>query len=127
MTEKHLVSVIIPTKNSESTIGKCLESVVNQTYRNVEIIVVDGFSRDGTQKIAESNGAKVVETGAERSEARNIGAKKSRGAFLFFVDSDMELDSSVIAECVKKAYEGNDAVIIPEVSVGEGFWRDARL
>ncbi|MFQ5821146.1 MAG: glycosyltransferase [Candidatus Heimdallarchaeota archaeon] len=122
MTDKSLVSVIIPTKNSEATIKKCLESIKNQTYPNIEIIVVDSFSRDKTKKIAENYGARLIEINAKRSEARNIGAERARGEFIFFIDSDMELDCNVIEECVKKVREGYDAVISPEISVGEGFW-----
>jgi len=119
---KPLISIIIPTKDSDATIRKCLESILNQTYANIELIVVDSYSRDETRKIAENYGAAVFETDAERSQARNIGARKSLGDFVFFIDSDMQLDSSVVAECVKKTREGNKAVIVPEVSVGEGFW-----
>jgi glycosyltransferase involved in cell wall biosynthesis len=122
MVKNPLVSVIIPTKNSEETIGKCLESIKNQTYYNIEVIVVDGFSKDGTKKIAESHSLNVIQSNAARSKARNIGAGKARGRLVLFVDSDMELESSVVNECVMKIKEGYDGIIIPEVSVGEGFW-----
>ena len=118
---KPLVSVIVPTKNSEATIGKCLESVKNQTYPNIEIIVVDCFSKDRTRKIAADHKARIFDNRAKRSEARNIGAEKARGDLVVFVDSDMELDSSVVVKCVKKIREKHDGVIIPEISVGQGF------
>ena len=122
MKDKPLVSVIVPTKNSDATIGKCLESISTQTWPNIEIIVVDCFSKDKTRKITEDYGARIFESGVKRSEARNMGAEKARGDLVFFVDSDMELGSSVIDECVKKIREEYDGVVIPEVSVGEGFW-----
>lgn len=122
ITGNPLFSVIVPTKNSERTIEKCLKSIKNQTYRNVEIIVIDRFSTDKTGKVAENYGAMIVFTNAERSKARNVGAKKAKGELLFFVDSDMELDSNVIGECVEKVGAGYPAVIIPEVSIGRGFW-----
>jgi glycosyltransferase involved in cell wall biosynthesis len=122
MTKAPVISIIIPTKDSETTIDRCLKSVKNQTYSNIEVIVVDGFSKDGTRKIAEGHGVKILESGARRSKARNIGAEKARGRFLLFVDSDMELDSCVVDECVEKIKEGYNGVIIPEISVGEGFW-----
>ena len=117
-----LVSVIIPTKNSEVTIEKCLQSIKTQTYPNIEIIVVNSSSRDKTKNIAEDYGVTVIEIDAKRSEARNSGAEKTRGSLVLFVDSDMELDSSVINECIRKIAEGYDGVIIPEISFGEGFW-----
>lgn len=122
MIDKPLVSVIIPTKNSEATIEKCLRSIRNQTYPDVEIIVVDSFSADKTRKIAGNHGAKIVLINAKRSRARNIGAEKAKGEAIFFIDSDMELDSTVIEDCVKKVREEYHAAIVPEVSVGVGFW-----
>jgi glycosyltransferase involved in cell wall biosynthesis len=122
MKDKPLVSVIVPTKNSDATIGKCLESISTQTWPNIEIIVVDCFSKDKTRKITEDYGARIFESGVKRSEARNMGAEKARGDLVFFVDSDIELGYSVIDECVKKIREEYDGVVIPEVSVGEGFW-----
>jgi glycosyltransferase involved in cell wall biosynthesis len=122
MTNNPLVSVIIPTKNSGTTIGKCLRSIRNQTYTNFEIVVIDSFSTDKTRKIAENYGAKIILINAKRSKARNVGARKANGEVIVFIDSDMELDSNVIAECINKIRQRYHAVIIPEVSVGQGFW-----
>jgi len=121
-----LVSLIIPTKNSEETIGTCLKSVREQTYPNIEVVVVDSYSSDGTREIAEKFGAKIIESRAMRSKARNIGAEKATGALTLFLDSDMELSPKVIEECVNKVKEGYDTVIIPEVSVGIGFWANCK-
>ena len=121
-----LVSVIIPTKNSEENIGTCLKSIGEQTYPNIEVIVVDDHSTDGTREIAEKFGAKIIETKAMRSRARNIGAEKAIGDLVLFLDSDMELDSAVVESCVKKVVDQCDAVIIPEVSVGAGFWAECK-
>jgi glycosyltransferase involved in cell wall biosynthesis len=122
MADKTLVSVIIPTKNAGATIEKCLQSIKLQTYPNIETIVVDSSSKDKTKSIAEDYGATVIEIDAKRSEARNVGAEKTRGSLVLFVDSDMELDSSAVNECIGKIGEGYDGVIIPEISFGEGFW-----
>lgn len=117
-----LVSVIIPTFNSGKTLETCLKSIQNQTYGNIELIIVDAFSKDNTLQIAEDFKAKIFLLAAERSPARNFGAKQATGRFLFFVDSDMELDSSVIEDCVSMCTEKNvDAVIIPEEAVGASF------
>jgi len=117
-----LVSVIIPTLNSGDTLEMCLQSIQNQSYKNTEIIVVDAFSKDHTQKIAEKFDAEIFILVAERSPARNFGAKQAHGNFLLFVDSDMELDPRVVEECVNLSINRNaDAVIIPEESVGANF------
>lgn len=119
-----LVSVIIPTYNSERTIKQCLESIKNQTYQNIETIVVDEFSQDKTREIAKKY-AKVYSRRGERSMARNFGVEKAKGKYVLVIDSDMELTSTVIKECVE-ATEKNDVTVIPEISVGEGFWVDCR-
>jgi glycosyltransferase involved in cell wall biosynthesis len=118
-----LVSVIIPTKNSANTMDFCLKSIVNQSYPNIEIIVVDGYSNDATPGISNSHGAKYIASDSERSPARNLGAKQSEGEFVLFIDSDMELETTVIEECVTKMKNADvGSIIIPEISVGEGFW-----
>lgn len=121
---KYTVSVIVPTKNSSKFIEKCLLSIVNQSYKNIEIIVVDNFSQDKTVRIAKKYTRKVYQIGPERSSQRNFGVSKATGNWIFFVDSDMELSKTVVENCVKKVKEGKDviALIIPEESTGEGFW-----
>ncbi len=121
MKDKRLVSVVIPTFNSSKFFETCLRSVREQTYKNVEIIVVDNYSTDKTKEIAEKRGKVVLHKGL-RSDARNIGVASARGEFIFFIDSDMELTPNVITECVAKVENGFDAIIVPEVSVGESFW-----
>lgn len=122
-----LVSVIIPAYNSSSTLEFCLKSLRSQTYPNIEIIVVDSFSKDDTRTTAQNHGASVFSVRALRSEARNYGAKRAGGELLFFVDADMELTPKVIEECVHKVVEeGCDAIMVPEVRVGEGFWAKCR-
>ena len=123
MGEGPLVSVIVPTKNNEATIGKCLASLRDQTYPNIEVIVVDNYSTDRTGQIVEGFGCKLFNKGPERNPQRNFGAREAGGEYLLFIDSDMELTSGVVASCVDVVKsEGAQAVVIPEVSFGEGFW-----
>ncbi len=117
-----LVSVTIPTRNAEKYIALCLESIRNQTYPYIEVIVVDDYSRDRTVDIAREFGARVIRVRAGRSEARNIGAKNSRGEFILSIDADMQLSFDAIEKCVSEALRGAEAVIIPEVADGQGFW-----
>jgi glycosyltransferase involved in cell wall biosynthesis len=119
---KALVSIVVPTFNSERFLERCLASVKGQSYQCVEVVVVDNYSADRTREIAEGWGARVVLCRAGRSRARNVGAGLGKGKFVLFVDSDMELESSVIDECIKKVGGGYGGVIIPEFSVGESFW-----
>ena len=118
-----LVSVIVPTRNNEGTIGKCLASIRDQIYSNIEVIVVDNYSTDATAKIAEGFGFKLLLKGPERNPQRNFGAQQASGEYLLFIDSDMELTPDVVEDCVATVQrEGTQAVTIPEVSFGEGFW-----
>jgi len=103
-----------------------LSSIKNQTYSEIEIIVVDNYSSDNTREIGEEFDAKVIESEVGRSAARNVGVNEARGKYIIFLDSDMELSPNAIKECLSKAMEGYDAIIIPELSVGEGFWANCR-
>lgn len=119
-----LVSVIVPTKNSEKFIRQCLESIKNQTYKNLEIIVVDNNSSDNTKEITRKFTDKVFNCGPERSAQRNFGVKNSGGEYVLVIDSDMELSEKVVEACVEKmsSDERIKGVIIPEESFGKGFW-----
>lgn len=120
--KKPLVSIIIPTKNSKTTIGACLESVINQSYKNIEIIVVDNNSTDLTKEIAKKYTKYVFNKGPERSAQRNFGASLAKGHYLLFLDSDMKLSKNIIEECINKIGKGYGGLIIPEKSFGKGFW-----
>ncbi|MDB5078680.1 MAG: hypothetical protein JWP00_604 [Chloroflexi bacterium] len=89
-----LVSVIIPCYNSRQWVGQAIDSVLNQTYPNIEIIVVDDGSTDGVAGYIKTN---YYSTGQVRyfyqsnggvSRARNYGLKQARGAFISFLDAD---------------------------------------
>lgn len=120
------VSVIVPTKNSAKTLDASLSSIREQTYPNIELIVVDNFSTDTTQEIAKKYTEKVFAKGPERCAQRNYGAKQSSGEFLVFIDSDMNLSPEVIKSCVERMGTGVIGVIIPEESFGDGFWAQCK-
>lgn len=94
MTDKSLISVIVPVYNIEEYLPRCVKSIVNQSYKNLEILLVDDGSTDGTgalcDRLAETDSRIRVfhkENGGS-SSARNLGIKEARGEFLAFVDSD---------------------------------------
>jgi len=125
MKNEPLVSIIIPTYNSEKTLAKCLESIKNQSYKNIEIIIVDKFSEDRTIEIARKYDVKIVQSDVEMSEARNIGFRNTSKSskYILFIDSDMELTRDVIKKCVEIAEKDDriGGIIIPEISVGNNF------
>jgi len=127
MLNNDLVSIVIPTNNSEKTLAICLKSIKSQTYKNIEVVVVDNFSKDKTTESAKRANAKVYSLKAERGRAKNLGIKKTRGRFICFIDSDMELTPNVIKECLNLAKNQKvGGVIIPERSIGNSFWVKAR-
>lgn len=121
---KPLVSVIVPTYNSERTIEKCLESIKNQTYENIEIIVVDNNSKDKTKEIAKKYTDKVYNKWPERTAQKNYWIEKAKWEYIFFVDSDMELRKDVVKYCIELFLKEQNIwwICIPEKSVWEWFF-----
>ncbi len=127
-----LVSVIIPTKNSSNTLEACLESIKNQTYKNIELIVVDNDSTDKTKEIAKKYDARFFVAGPDQSRKRvfgapyqrNYGFREAKGEYAYYVDADMELPENLIEECVgiMSTNKKCKAVIVAEESFGIGFW-----
>jgi glycosyltransferase involved in cell wall biosynthesis len=129
MTETPLVTVIVPTFNSEGTLVKCLDSIKNQTYTNIEVIIVDKSSTDRTVETSMSYVARIYVVDAkERSEQINYGFTKSSGEYVYRVDSDFVLDSKVIEEAVMKCEKENlDALCIHNTSDPTiSFWSRVR-
>ena len=90
---ENLVSVIVPVYNVAQYVAECLNSLLNQTYRNLEIIVVDDGSTDNSLQICNTflSDTRVKVFHKENgglSDARNYGLEKATGAFVLFIDSD---------------------------------------
>lgn len=97
-----LVSVIIPVYNVKPYLHQCLDSVINQTYRNLEILIIDDGSTDGCGKICDEytkkdGRIKVFHTeNRGLSAARNLGIEKAYGEYLYFLDSDDWIEPSFL-------------------------------
>lgn len=89
-----LVSVVVPVYNVASYLEQCLDSVVNQTYKNLEIILVDDGSTDGSGAICDRYAEKdsriqvIHKENGGLSSARNVGLERITGEWALFVDSD---------------------------------------
>lgn len=89
--EKRLVSVVIPVYNGEKYIEECLESVYQQTYRPIEVVVVDDGSTDNSLEVIENSpGEKKIisQQNKDVSHARNTGVQNASGEFIAFLDQD---------------------------------------
>ena len=101
-----IVSIIIPAYNAENILNKCLESIIKQTYSNLEIIVVNDGSKDNTINIIENfkqqdNRIKLInQENKGVSEARNKGIENSSGDYILFVDADDWLQEDMIEKMV---------------------------
>ena len=102
---KELVSINIPTYNSEKTLRKCLDAVKLQTYKNMEIVIADSYSKDKTLKIAKEYECKIVLCEGGLLESRIAGAKKSKGKYILLLDSDQILHPTVIERALKEMKE----------------------
>lgn len=100
------VSVIVPVFKVEKYLDQCIESIVNQTYENIEIILVDDGSPDGCPKICDEwkkkdNRIKVIhKKNGGLSDARNAGLDIATGDFISFVDSDDVIDIEMIKKLI---------------------------
>lgn len=128
MITNPLVTIIIPTLNSGTTIERCLYSLKTQSYANMDILIIDAESKDHTLTIAEKFGASVHVMKSERAKAKNFGLSIAKGEYVLFIDSDMELSSRVVEECILSFENSQNAggIIIPERTVGSSFWAQVR-
>lgn len=131
-TNKKIISIIIPTKNEERNLPRCLNSIKNNGYKNIEIIIVDQQSTDKTKEIAKLYKTifiSVIKTKNYQppSQSRNIGFSKSKGNFVLNLDADMELEKGLLKEIVDKIEKGKySAIVIPEEDIPLNFWARAK-
>ena len=109
MTEK--ITVIVPVYNVENYLEKCLDSLINQTYKNIEIIVINDGSTDNSGEICQEYAQKdnriiyIEKENGGLSEARNVGLDKMTGSYVTFIDSDDWIEQDYIETLYKKIVE----------------------
>ena len=112
-----LISIVVPIYNSEQHLSKCIESILRQTYGNIEIILVNDGSTDNSLKIARDYAKKdsrILVINQENSGgviSRKNGIKKAKGDYVIIEDSDDWLEENLIEKCVE-AIEKHDGVDI---------------
>ena len=112
-----LVSIIIPVYNAENYILLCLDSVMNQSYNNLEVIVVNDGSTDHCDELCRAYAAEhqnvliLNQKNSGLSSARNSGIKQAHGEYLFFLDADDLLHRNAISTLVEKIADSGNLVI----------------
>lgn len=101
------VSIIIPVYNSESTLKRCIESVINQTYKNIEILIINDGSKDKSLNIMNEYKNKderiivINQKNKGLSGARNIGINNATGDYITFIDSDDYIKPNLVKDTIK--------------------------
>ncbi len=117
MNDTPLVSIVVPVYNAEKYIKQTIQSILDQTYSNIEIIIVDDGSTDLTRKLAEeiSENNSIVKVISKINNgcpsARNEGIKASNGDFIQFVDADDSLQREMVEKMVS-AYKNTNADLV---------------
>ena len=126
---KYKISVIVPVYGVEKYISKCLNSLVNQTLNDIEIIVVNDGTKDNSQKIIDKYVKKypdkvksfIKENGGQGS-ARNYGLKQANGDYIGYVDSDDYVELEMYEKLYNKAISDNlDIAICGNYNVSEDY------
>ncbi len=111
-----ILTVIVPVYNDENNIERCLDSIINQTYKNIDIIVVNDASTDNTMKKLQNYNKKHhitiidMESNSGAGACRNIGILKSQTPFVTFIDSDDWIDISTYSNCFKEINDNPDVI-----------------
>ena len=100
--DRELISIIIPLYNAEKYIDRCITSIIAQTYKNLQIILIDDGSIDETKNICEQWKEKdsrimyIYKENGGVSSARNIGLQHAKGTYIMFVDQDDEINRAMV-------------------------------
>lgn len=116
--EKELVTIIVPIYNVEKYLKECIESIINQTYKNLEIILVNDGSTDDSLKICMNYKKKdnriviINKTNGGLSDARNKGIDAANGKYICFVDSDDYISSAYVELLYNEARKNNTDIVL---------------
>ena len=105
-----LVSVIIPVYNAQDTLRRCLDSVINQTHKDLQIIVINDGSTDGSMEIAKQYPFKILDCPHSGvSQARNKGLEVATGEYIYFMDAD---DYFITCEAIASLFKYSADLVI---------------
>lgn len=113
---KNDISIIIPAYNASSYIEECINSVINQTKKEIEIIIINDGSTDNTKEIVEKYKDKRIKFITTKNngigKTRNLGLKKATGKYIFFLDSDDYIAKDAMENLYKKAIKEKADIVV---------------
>lgn len=131
------ISVIIPIYNVEKYLEECIKSVVNQTYKNLEIILVNDGSLDESEKIIDKYYKKdsrikvITKENKGLSSARNEGIRQATGEYILHVDGDDYISNCCCEQLIRRAKSENLDIVIGDIrifdNIKEKYWQDSDL
>ena len=130
---KKIVSIIVPIYNVEKYIEKCIESIIKQTYANLEIILINDGSVDNSEikykkYLNDKRIKEIKQKNQGLSGARNTGIKAAKGDYIMFVDSDDWIDEKCVEYCIKELEKKQlDIVIFPYVKEYGNYFKLQKL
>lgn len=136
MVQRPSISVIIPVYNLEGVVGRCLDSILSQSLKSIEVIVIDDKSTDNTLKIVKKYAVQdnrvcvvALEKNGRQANARNIGLKRAKGKYIHFCDGDDTVTDEaysilynaaerqqadiVVGNYARRYYENHDIIVRP--------------
>lgn len=122
-----LVSIIVPVYNAEKYLSECLDCLINQTYKNIEIICINDGSTDNSLQILEEyskNDSRIkvyTQENSGEAETRNKGLELATGKYIAAIDSDDYCSLDFIEECVKIAEKEKSDIVIPFMNLRLGM------
>ena len=136
----HKVTIVIPVYNAEAYVAECVESVLRQTYRDIEVVLVDDGSKDGSLGVCRGLAEKdervkvLPQANAGPSVARNRGIEEASGEYLVFVDADDTIEETCVEEavraiegvdvaywgCRQRYVDGSEKVCVPKAEIARG-------
>jgi glycosyltransferase involved in cell wall biosynthesis len=132
-----LISIIVPVYNVEDFLAECLDSLVNQTLQNIEIVAINDGSTDGSNEILEAYSANYPHlirvfqrANAGLSAARNFGIDVSTGEYIAFVDSDDWVDLHMFDDMYRRAAETESDIVVCAIAQhaeNDDRFRDSRV
>lgn len=114
----NLVSVIVPVYNGERYLSRCIESIINQPYRNIEIILINDGSTDNSGEICNAYALSDNRIGVIHTQnngpaaARNIGIENSKGEFIFFVDADDFIEKNALSLLIESYHQHRADIVV---------------